>query len=66
MNFKNLQICFYNKNRLTDLCEYCEKEIFFKKKIAQILQDHNYEYESEYNILKIRKQFYYKALDLKK
>ena len=37
-----------------------------KKKIAQILQDHNYEYESEYNISKIRKQFYNKALDLKK
>jgi hypothetical protein len=47
------------------LCEYCEKRIYFKKRIAQILKDENYEYEDNYDIIKIRKDFQIKALDLK-
>ncbi len=51
--------------RLTDLCEYCEKRIYFKKRIAEILKDENYEYEDNYDIIKIRKDFHIKALELK-
>ena len=51
--------------RLTDLCEYCEERIFFKKRIAQILKDENYEYQDKNDIIKIRKDFQMKALDLK-
>jgi hypothetical protein len=49
---------------LTDLCEYCEKRIYLKK-IAQILKDENNEYQDNYDIIKIRKDFHMRALDLK-
>jgi hypothetical protein len=37
--------------RLTDLCEYCEKEIVFKKKITKVLEDTFDNYQNGTDIL---------------
>ena len=49
---------------MTDLCEYCEKEVLLKKKIAQILRD--YKCENENDISVIKSSFHNKALVLQK
>ena len=50
---------------MTDLCEYCEKEIFYRKKIAKVIVDEKYEIRESYDIKDLRKHFYEKALELK-
>jgi len=32
------------------LCEYCEKAIVFKKKIAKVMSDENLEYQENFEI----------------
>ena len=54
------------KLRLTDLCEYCEKEIFYKNKIAQILEQENYELNNSFKTNELRNYFHERALSLKK
>ena len=54
------------KLRLTDLCEYCEKEIFYNYKIAQILEQENYELNNSFKTNELRNYFHERALSLKK
>jgi hypothetical protein len=42
--------------RLTDLCEYCEKEIVFKKKITKVLEDTFDNYQNETDILYLKNE----------
>jgi hypothetical protein len=51
---------------LTDLCEYCEKEVFLKKKIAQLLEQYNYKQNNNLKINEIKNFFHERSLTLKK
>jgi hypothetical protein len=52
--------------RLTDLCEYCEKEIDMRRRISNFMSDEGYEYQENYDITQIRTDFYEKALEIKR
>jgi predicted RNA methylase len=51
--------------RLTDLCEYYEKEIVFKKKITKVLEDTFDNYQNGTDILSLKNECRLKAKNLK-
>ena len=51
--------------RLTDLCEYCEKEIVFKKKITRVLEDTFENYQKGSDILSLKNECRLKAKNIK-
>jgi hypothetical protein len=51
---------------LTDLCEYCEKEIDMRKRISKFMSDEGFEYQEKYDIVQIKTYFYEKALEIKR
>lgn len=52
-------------NRLTDLCEYCEKETKLKKQIAKFIHTEKYVVAETFNVVQFREKVYSKALNLK-
>ena len=52
--------------RMTDLCEYCEREIMFRKQISKAMKDENYAASETIDITKIREYFNSKAVSTKK
>jgi uncharacterized protein YdaU (DUF1376 family) len=63
--FFNIQEDKSNHLRLTDLCEYCEKEISMRKKLAESLKNEKYEFQEEYDIVKLKSDISQKAIDIK-
>ena len=53
------------KGRLTDLCEYCEKEILFQKQIVEILKKENIELSDEFNLNEMKNHFVTEARNVK-
>jgi hypothetical protein len=48
--------------RLTDLCEYCEKEIFMRKQIKDFMSEEMYITLDNYDISQLKNEFLEKAL----
>ena len=50
---------------MTDLCEYCEKEIVFKNKIANLLENEFNQFQKDYNISNLMNEIRKKAMIIK-
>ena len=50
---------------MTDLCEYCEKEIVFKNKIAKLLENEFNQFQKDYNISNLMNEIRKKAMIIK-
>ena len=50
---------------MTDLCEYCEKEIVFKNKITKILEVEFDHFKKDYNLSNLKNEIREKALVIK-
>ena len=53
-------------SRLTDLCEYCEKEIEYKKKISKFLTEDNYAPQDSFDLQNLMSHFQIQALNLQR
>lgn len=51
--------------RLTDLCEYCEKEIVMRRKLAFIVNEELIACDHQYDISKLREEITKKSIEVK-
>lgn len=52
--------------RLTDLCEYCEKESKLKKQITKFIHTEKFVVRETFDVVQFRKEVFEKALEMKR